>query len=146
MDSKGNSRSWNDQKKVCFGLFNAFAVTKGYGGGKKWEDLSMEEVIVPEIYATFAGWLTNEYRTSAGGFLKGVTVVNYTCVLINDAKTKFQAQGPAEAKLFFTCLEIRSHTEAANWLSGMKKQIKRTTFEREKEAGTLGDDSKVIMS
>jgi len=58
-------------------------------------------------------------------------------------QTKFKSKGNPESVVFFTCLEIRSNTDAALWLRGMKKNVKRVTFERAKEEGMSTDKSKV---
>ena len=56
------------------------------------------------------------------------------------AKDKFNAKTRDPAtKLFFTCVDKQCNTDAAIWLRGVKKDIVRVSFEREKEAGTAGD-------
>ena len=65
---------------------------------------------------------------------------NYVYLLVHLAKDKFNAKTHDPAtKLFFTCVDKQSNTDAAIWLRGIKKDIVRVTFEREKDVGTAGD-------
>ena len=140
MDHQGTSESWTSQKTRAVALFNVYAEAKGVAS---WAQQDEAGCTSPELYSEFAEWLTNTYTFSAEEkFLKGSTVVNYLCILVNLAKNKFGTSSSA-ATLFFTCLEVRSlfHERGAVAV-GHEKQIKRTTYEREKEDGTFGNIAK----
>ena len=140
MNHQGTSESWTAQKTRAVALFDVYAKAKSVAS---WAQLDEAGCTGPELYSEFAEWLTNMYTFGPEDkFLKGSNVVNYLCILVNLAKNRFGSSSSA-ATLFFTCLEVRSSTSAAQWLSGMKRQIKRTTFEREKEDGSFGDNAKV---
>ena len=140
---KGRSDSWLAQQKNVVRIFD-FEYQCG-GTGTKWEELTEAQVTDTSFYESFASYLLYQYKHKSGGggeleFLKDDKVCNYVYILINLAKTKFNAKSTnAATKLFFTCLEAGASTEAAMWLRGIKKNIVRVTSEREKVAGTAGD-------
>ena len=147
--SQGVSESWKGQQKNVVRIFNAWVASRAASGASvgltDWDSLTEVQATDPDLYATFAKYLTNEYTWgSAGGgkTLRGANVVNYTCALLHLAKAKWST-GSAASKLFFTCLDIKSNTEAGQWLRGMKNNIKRITFKRAKEDGTAADKGKV---
>jgi hypothetical protein len=138
---KGHSDSWVSQQKNVVRIFNE----EFPGVETKWEDLTEAQVTEPSLYESFTSYLLYVHKHHIGGsvseFPKGANVCNYVYILINLAKTKFNAKSTnAATKLFFTCVgETGASTEPAMWLRGIKKDIVRVTFEREKEAGTAGD-------
>ena len=139
VNSKGHSESWLAQKKNVVGIFDEWK-----GVGCKWEEVTEKQATDPSLYEAFATYLLYEYTFASGGgerkLLKGKNVRNYVYVLVHLAKDKFNAKTHDPAtKLFFTCVDKQSNTDAAIWLRGIKKDIVRVTFEREKDAGTAGD-------
>ena len=57
------------------------------------------------------------------------------------AKDRFYANGTAETRDFFNCLEKRSNAPAAIWFRGLRKNITDVTFERAKISGLPMDHS-----
>ena len=52
-----------------------------------------------------------------------------------------EATGSDAAKYFFTCLDVNSTSDVANWLRGLKKNIRRASFNRSRDAGEKMDQS-----
>ena len=87
MDHQGTSESWTSQKTRAVALFNVYAEAKGVAS---WAQQDEAGCTSPELYSEFAEWLTNTYTFSAEEkFLKGSTVVNYLCILVNLDKNRF---------------------------------------------------------
>ena len=112
-----------------------------YKCGTKWEELTEAQVKDTTLYESFASYLLNEHKRNTGGdaleFFKGSHKCNYVYIIINLAKNKINAKSTnAATKLSFWCVgETGASTPAAVWLRGIKKEIVRFTFKREKERG-----------
>ena len=94
------------------------------------------------MYARFGHHLLHIYRIEVSGkLLAGQVAVNYLSTAINLASNKFKAVGSAETRLFFLCLDEKSTSEQAKWLSGLKMNMHREAFGRVVEAGGPIDKS-----
>ncbi len=83
-------------------------------------ELSEVKLCSQEVYALFAHYLVRVYvqetGENKGDPLKVSTTLGYMGYIINMAASMFKANGRAESKLFFTCLDSSPNTEAAIWL------------------------------
>lgn len=148
LSTQGDSTAWRDKKTKVVRLFNEKfrPSSEGRQSLPTWELLQESQACSPELYAGFAYFVVNEYiippgQRNAGSFLSCNVAINYLCMLLNMACSKFKSTGSDSTKLFFTCLDVNASTEAANWLRGLKKKMTRIVFERCKKDGTELDQS-----
>ena len=69
------------------------------------------------------------------------SVLGYLGCAINLAKAKFSAKASDKSKLFLSCLDKDSTSEAGQWLRGLKKRITRDIFEKSVSSGEEFDHS-----
>ncbi|XRB19838.1 hypothetical protein RI054_22g96850 [Pseudoscourfieldia marina] len=106
-----------------------------------WSDCTEEELTSKARYARFADFLVDGYRSKENEQLSINPAANYLTTLINLAKARVATSERKETRMFFTCLEKNSATEESAWLEGLKHNMKRVIFERQKEHGELIDKS-----
>jgi len=63
------------------------------------------------------------------------SALGYLGCLLNQAKVKYKATGSDKSKLFLTCLEENSTTDAGIWLRGLKKNMTREIFQTNTGSG-----------
>jgi len=110
-----------------------------------WLALSEAEAVRPKMYEDFVTYLKIDYLIesgrSKGDRLAVHSVMNYLGCLIQVAANRFKVTGGSEAKLFFTCQDPSSSTEAAQWLRKLKTSVQRDLFERAFTTGETMDKS-----
>jgi hypothetical protein len=139
----GESDSWQGQQANVRRIFEVFrtsvpSLTQCFP--LPWAELSEGILCSADVYSRFAHYLLYQYTIgegakNAGEHLRASSVLNFLGCLINLAAAKFKAAGSADTKLFFTCLDNDSTTEAARWYKGTRKKIKRILFERLRDSG-----------
>jgi hypothetical protein len=146
--STGFSPSWQQSKTNVLRVFEQFRkstpeLEKMFP--KPWDQMSEDEVCTMQVYGCFASFLLHVYLIESGSNkgepLRVSSVLNYVGSLIQQANTKFKANGSHATKMFFTCQDTDSSTDEAKWLRGLKKNIHRVCFSRMKEAGQDMDNS-----
>jgi len=130
---------------VAFASFICTASLLSRKYGVTFEDIAEDVLNDITIWGEYAHYLKDVYviqsGTRKGKHLKIHTLLNYFCVSLNAAAAKFKAIGSNQTKLFFTCLDDSSKTAAAQWLQGLKKNLKYELFKRAAEAGESVIDS-----
>lgn len=148
--SRGNSIAWNDKKARVIRIFDdKFRHSTPERAAilpQAWADLPESVVCSMPMYDHFATFLCKEYKIpagspNAGDFLSCGVVLNYLAILLNHASAKYKATGSDASKLFLTCLDTSSCTDAARWYNGMKKNVQRELFARAMDAGEDLDQS-----
>lgn len=154
LSAKGSSTSWTAAKKNVVRIFDIFIlqdeellVDHNLGAeGITWEQLGEATLCAPAVYERFAYFLLYTFKIEQGNANQGdpqdgSTVRNRIGTAINLACDKFKATGSSDTKRFFDCLDTNSTSEHAKWLRGLKANIMRETFERDKAAGKQMDNS-----
>jgi len=104
-----------------------------------FDDLPESVVCDQDIYGRLATYLTKVYKSEVGknkGKPLGVdSALGYLGCLLNQAKVKYKATGSDKSKLFLTCLEENSTTDAGIWLRGLKKNMTREIFQTNTGSG-----------
>lgn len=110
-----------------------------------WEELPESILCDKDIYGRLATFLTKVYKTETGknkGEPLGLdSALGYLGSLLNQAKVKFKAVGSDKSKLFLTCMDENSTTDAGYWLKGLKKNITRDIFQKRVGSGEELDHS-----
>ena len=98
-----------------------------------------------EIYERFAFFLVYTYKISAnrntGSFLAEASALNHLGAVMQLARAKFEVQGSADIKLFFTCVDPNSKSKAAMWFKGVKYGLRRAISQRAMKDGDDADQS-----
>lgn len=140
IQGRGVSKSTLASQKRWKGLWEEFrAQTPAAGlGDTAWGDLDVAQLTDEALYGSFAGWLTKyaTHKTNASKAFSADTVHQAVYGMNNFAKKKFLKHDCTDAtRSFFTCLDIRAHAPARDWLLGVKDNISRDVFQRDMQAG-----------
>jgi hypothetical protein len=111
-----------------------------------WRELDETTLCDKDVYAGLAQFLVHEYKIAEGDRNAGQRlgcdgVLGIIGALISKAAAKFKATGTDATKLFFTCNSPKETTDAAVWLQGLKRNIRRETMNRARESGAELDES-----
>ena len=127
--------------KRIFNMFRKHHPSAAKLASKDWDELP-ENVLCTmdnKLYGAFVAYLLEKYRIESGSnkgkLLLVSNVCNYLGSLLNLAKVKFEPNGSAETKLFFTCLAPNARTTSWFWLKGLRDRIHRICFQRDMQAG-----------
>ena len=129
MPTKGTSPGWIGQGDYVVSLSDEFWTANPslrVGLPLQWRYLSEATLTERVKYEQFAHHLVNVYlipkgHTNAGKPLEGSVALNYFRRSLTLAKDRFFANGTAETRDFFNCLDKRSNAPAAVWFRGMKR-------------------------
>jgi len=144
--AKGASKSWEAVQTAGRKAFEAFLASNHYPkvAGLTAAALRKEHWLDAELYEHFAGWIAGGVvppgRKGAGEPYQNGTIKGYVQILVNAAAAMHKGRGDPAADLFFTCLDVKASTPTAIWYRGLRKNIKRFCFERDKKAGDLGGE------
>jgi hypothetical protein len=150
LSAKGSSMSWTAAKKNVVRIFDIFIQQDeellAAAGIVTWEQLDEATLCAPAVYERFTYFLLYTFKIEQGNANQGdpqdgSTVRNRIGTAINLACDKFKATGSSDTKRFVDCLDTNSTSEHAKWLRGLKANIMRETFERDKAAGKQMDNS-----
>ena len=117
--SNGVSASWQRGQRDAVRIFNDFLKQdeESEGTALTWENLGSDVLCGFEIYERFAFLLVHTYKISAnrnaGSFLAEGSALNHLGAVMQLARAKFEVQGSADIKLFFTCVDPSSKSKAA---------------------------------
>ena len=144
----GNSAEWNTQKSNMVRIVNIFIAQdeEALAAGKDWSALGEQMLCSQLFYQRLAHYLLNVYvfhgpkAEPGGSHLEGRVASNYLRTIINMAAERFKANGQAETKLFFNCLDTSSSDEA-KWLKRVQTNMQRDWFEASRKAGKVLDKS-----
>ena len=149
LSSVGTSPAMLNQRKAVTRLFdNSFRSSQGavehLPGLPPWAQIGKAVLCTRHVYELFAFFLLHAAieggNRNAGAFYAVDTVLSYLGILINLASHKFKHNNE-DTRMFFTCLDSSASTDDAMWLRGIKLNIRRTCFQRAKDAGTEMDMS-----
>jgi hypothetical protein len=144
---QGETAEWLGQKARVKGYFNTFAATDDSGfGGTLFDAVAEATLCSKDTWERFAYYLmhVHSYGTDGKGNplrIDGSTASNYLGIAINLAADKYKANGGADAKQFFNCLDKTSSSPEALWLRRLKTNIERQHIKRAQSAGKPLDKS-----
>lgn len=137
----GQSRARQDNKRVVVRAFAKYVESNSEVLSERFpvpfDQLPEATAIDPDTYDDFASHLMDHGPPSA------VAVISYLRTAIHISATRFKATGSPEAKLFFTCQNKKTGTEASDWLRTLQHNITRTKFQEALEKGENQDHSAV---
>lgn len=144
----GATSGYLGQKGNVKNIFNTWAETDASElDGTTWDQLPEATLCSKDVYERFAYFMLHVHLngTHASGLPKlGVdasTCGNYLGIIIHLAQDKFKANGSAEAKQFFSCLDKLSSSPEAIWLRKLKSNVTREHIDRAMISGTPLDKS-----
>jgi hypothetical protein len=145
LSTSGSSLAYRANVMRVFSQFRGSTPARAARYPADFEALPLATAIHPGTYVEFSEYLRSEYRArsgrGAGKPLCFSTALGYLCCLLRTSSSLHRHTGGLKAKLFFTCLDSPSSTEAALWLKGLKRCMQRDMFERAKKEGAVMDHS-----
>jgi hypothetical protein len=145
LGSQGAAPSTLQTKEYVPRLFDAFRSSNDELKNlykQPWERLPEKVCAGRDVYERFAFYLTDVHvKEGTTKHVKYSTALDYMGVLINLACDKFKANGTADTKLFFTCLDTKSNADSAVWWRKLKDNIVRKGFQHIRDNGEAFDQS-----
>ena len=140
LPADGQSSSWLKAKKNMNRILQETGLLKGVElhAASKWTLCHVD------FWGRVAKYLIEHYVQPAGSKrpgqpLRATNVINYIRSMMHMAHGCLR-QDDLQVASFFSCLDPRSSTHAAQWYTGLKKNIIRTIYERDAEKGELNID------
>ena len=152
MGSEGDSKAWNENKKVAGAMIEAFLrdTTHPLFRGKDFAVFTEQEWTNTDLYDCFTKYMFDmkipEGRSNSGEPYQAGTIINYLQILAGKAETALTQIDTPSAKLFMTFKDPNSKTEAARWFKGLKRKVNRECFQREMKKGTVGSSKPKPLS